>query len=278
MKNKSVSKSWIVAVLVAFFIFCCSLYFAGVQISTAQDKMGEPTDQAVDLGRFEEDDCEGTGSVRLPATKLIIEHNATAEDTGVHGLFDGTDWTNLEILDPRGRSIFEFEPKRQFRTQSISGVFFESAEPPNDEVPITEIFRRFPQGQYPVRGCAADGRRLTGSATFTHNIPAAPAIVFPRDGNTVPASGLTVMWNHVTTTLDGRPLNRTGYELILTKDVPDDPNGFSKPALSIHLPPSVSSCSVPNQFLQAGSRYEIEVIVLEVSGNQTISSLFFATQ
>ncbi len=86
------------------------------------------------------------------------------------------------------------------------------------------------------------------------------------------------MWNHVNTTLEGDPLNRTGYELILTKDMPDDPNGFSKPALSIHLPPSVTSCSVPNQFLQPGSRYEIEVIVIEISGNQTISSLFFQTQ
>ncbi|MGB7209763.1 MAG: hypothetical protein WBD27_13955 [Pyrinomonadaceae bacterium] len=225
----------------------------------------------------DEDDCRGP-AVRLPATKLIIEHNSTAADTGVHGFFDGTDWTKLEILDPRRRSIFEFEPKRQFRTQSISGVFFESAEPPNEEVPISEILRRFPEGQYPVRGCTPDGERLTGSALFTHDIPAAPVIIFPQEGDTVPASGLTVMWNHVNTTLVGDPLNRTGYELILTKDVPDDPNGFSKPALSIHLPPSVTSCSVPNQFLEPGSRYEIEVIVLEVSGNQTISSLFFQTQ
>ncbi|NOT48165.1 MAG: hypothetical protein HOP17_10515 [Acidobacteria bacterium] len=279
MKNRDVSRISIIVCLAVFFIFCSLLYFAGFQMISAQDKVGESIKPQTDAARIEEDDeCGSGGTVRLPATKLIIEHNSTAADTGVHGLFDGADWTNLEILDPRGRSIFEFEPKRQFRTQSISGVFFESAEPPNSEVPISEIFRRFPAGQYPVRGCTPDGERITGSATFTHNIPAAPVITFPMDGNTVPVSGLTLMWNHVTTTLDGRPLNRTGYELILTKQVADDPNGFSKPVLSVHLPPGVNSCSVPNQFLQAGTQYEIEVLVLEVSGNQTITSLFFQTQ
>lgn len=279
MKANSFIKIGVFASLAFLLALCSVLYFAETRTSQAQDKTGDESMQSSDGARVnDDDDCGDAGTIRLPATKLIIEHNATAADTGVHGFFDGTDWTELEILDPRGRPIFEFEPKRQFRTQSISGVFFESAEPPNDEVPISEILRRFPEGRYPVRGCTPDGERLTGSALFTHDIPEAPVITFPLDGNTVPASNLTVMWNHVTTTLEGDPLNRTGYELILTKDVADDPNGFSKPTLSIHLPPSVTSCSVPNQFLQPGSRYEIEVIVLEVSGNQTISSLFFQTQ
>ncbi|GEM_PF-2556474 len=226
------------------------------------------------------DDCSGRGGapVQLPATKLIIEHNSTAEDTGVHGFFDGIDWTKLCVYDPRGRLILEVEPERQLKKQPISGIFFESAEPPNEEVPIEEILRRFPEGQYSVRGRAKDGRRLTGAATFTHDIPAAPVITFPQDGAVVPASNLTVTWNHVTTTLNGGPLNRTGYEVILTKNVPDDRNGFSRPALSIHVPPSVTSLTVPNQFLEPGSRYEIEIIVLEVSGNQTITSIFFETQ
>lgn len=265
-KLKNIRRSWL-------FGFVIMVVFVGgllaVTATTSANFDGAKSEN--------DDDCRGGPAVRLPATKLIIEHNGAAEDTGVHGLFDGTDWTKLEILDPRGRSIFEFEPKRQFRTQLISGVFFESAEPPNNEVPIEEILNRFPEGQYRVRGCTADGKRLTGAATFTHDIPAVPVIIFPQDGATVPASNLTVMWNHVTTTLDGEPLSRTGYEVILTKDVPDDPNGFSKPALSIHVPPSVTSLTVPNQFLEPNSRYEIEIIVLEVSGNQTIQSLFFRT-
>jgi hypothetical protein len=220
----------------------------------------------------------GGPAVRLSSTKLFIEHNATDEDTGVHGLFDGLDWIKLCIFDPRGRQIFEVEPKRQLQTQSISGIFFESAEPPNDEVPIRDILRRFPEGQYAVRGRTADGRRITGAATFTHNIPAGPVITSPEDGEVVPASDLTVTWAHVEKTITGKPINRTGYQVIITKDVPDDPHGFSRPTFDVHVPPSVTSLTVSNEFLEPGTGYELEVLVLEVSGNQTISSRLFETE
>jgi hypothetical protein len=227
----------------------------------------------------DDDACSSRGgpAVRLPATKFFIEHNSTDEDTGVHGLFDGVDWKKLCVLDPLGRRILEIEPERQLRKQSISGIFFESAEPPNEDVPIEEILRRFPEGRYSVRGRAGDGRRLTGAATFTHAIPAGPIVTFPEDGDVVPASNLVISWNHVTTTLDGEPLDRTGYEVIVTKEVPDDPHGFSRPVLSVHVPPSVTSLTIPDEFLEPGTTYELEVLVLEVSGNQTLSSLFFQT-
>jgi hypothetical protein len=252
------------------------------QSSHSNSQQGDENDKRRKDRDHELDDegCgrEGGPAVRLPATKLFIEHNATAGDTGVHGLFDGIDWQKLCVYDPHGHLILEVEPNRQLRTQSISGIFFESAEPPNEEVPIEEILRRFPQGQYAVRGRAKDGRRLTGAATFTHAIPAAPVITFPQEDGVVSAANLTVSWNHVTTTLDGAPLNRTGYEVIVTKDVPDDPHGFSRPVLSVHVPPAVTSLTIPHEFLEPSTTYELEVLVLEVSGNQTITSLFLQTQ
>jgi hypothetical protein len=231
-------------------------------------------------GRDDDDGCSlgGGSAVLLPATKLYIEHHATAGDTGVHGAFDGVDWQKLCVFDPKGRLVLEVEPKRQLRMLGISGIFFESREPPNDEVPIADILARFPAGLYSVRGRALDGRRLTGAATFTHDIPAAPVIVFPQEGSTASSAGFTVVWNHVNTTLDGKPIKRTGYEVIITKDVPDDPNGFSRPTFDVHVPPSETSLTVPSEFLEPGTKYEIEVLVLEVSGNQTITSLFFQTQ
>lgn len=226
-----------------------------------------------------DDGCLSSGTaVRLPDTKLIIEHNATDEDTGVHGLFDGIDWKKLCVYDPSGRQILEVEPEAQLGSQSISGIFFESAEPPNDEVPIAEILSRFPEGRYPVRGRASDGRRLTGAAEFTHTIPAGPAIIHPQDRGVVSPLNLVVMWDHVTTTLGGNAFKRTGYQVIITKDVRDDPNGFSRPTFDVHVPPSVTSLTVPNEFLEPNTPYELEVLVLEVSGNQTISSLHFRTQ
>jgi hypothetical protein len=228
----------------------------------------------------DDDACSGGRgpAVRLPATKLFIEHNATDEDTGVHGLFDGLDWTKLCVFDPRGRQILEVEPKRQLQRQSISGIFFESAEPPNEQVPIEEILRRFPEGHYAVRGRTADGRRITGAATFTHDIPAAPVITSPAEGATVPTSDLKVTWAPVTATITGKPINPTGYQVIITKDVPDDPHGFSRPTFDVHVPPSVTSLTVSEEFLEPGTGYELEVLALEFSGNQTISVRFFETE
>jgi hypothetical protein len=228
----------------------------------------------------QDDDCSSSGgpAVKLPAAKLIIEHNATDEDTGVHGLFDGVNWTKLCVYDPDGVQILVVQPKGQLREQSISGIFFESAEPPNSEVSIDEFKSRFPEGLYAVRGRAKDGRRLTGAAQFTHTIPAAPVIAFPQDGGVVDASNLVVSWNPVTMTLDGKPLNPTGYQVIITKDVKDDPNGFSRPTFDVHVLPSVTSLTVSKEFLEPKTTYELEVLALEASGNQTISVLFFQTQ
>lgn len=230
--------------------------------------------------RAQDDDaCSGGGpAVKLPSTKLFIEHNSTDEDTGVHGLFDGVDWIRLCLYDPRGRQILEVEPKQQLQTQSISGMFFESAEPPNALVPIEEILERFPEGRYSVRGRASDGRQITGAATFTHKIPAGPEIISPQDGDVVLASDLEVMWNHVTKTITGKSIKRTGYQVIITKAVPDDPHGFSRPTLDVHVVPSVTSLTIPSEFLEPNTEYELEVLVLEFSGNQTISSLSFRTQ
>jgi hypothetical protein len=228
----------------------------------------------------DDDACSSGGgpAQTLPAAKLIIEHNATDEDTGIHGFFDGLDWTKLCVYDPRGLQILEVEPERQLKKQSISGIFFESAEPPNAEVPIEEFLARFPEGQYAVRGRTLDGERITGAAIFTHSIPAGPQIIHPRDGEEVSASDLVVVWEHVTTTITGRPIDRTGYQVIITEDVPDDPHGFSRPTFDVHVRPSVTSLSVPREFLEPNTSYELEVLVLEVSGNQTISSLHFKTQ
>ncbi len=258
-KHRRLLSSFLVAVLALVFV-------AAAPAGWADDDR----DDACSSGRGP--------AVTLPATKLFIEHNATDEDTGVHGLFDGVDWVKLCVFDPRGRLILEVEPKRQLQRQSISGIFFESAEPPNDEVPIEKILARFPEGRYKVQGRTADGERLKGAATFTHAIPAGPVIIQPEDGGVVSASNLDVMWEPVTMTITGEPITPTGYQVIITKDVPDDPNGFSRPTFDVHVPPSVTSLTVPYQFLEADTEYELEVLALEVSGNQTISALFFHTQ
>jgi len=67
------------------------------------------------------------------------------------------------------------------------------------------------------------------------------------------------------------------YQLIIEKDVLPHPNTIGKFALSMYLPPSVTSIEVPEGFLEPGTAYNWEVLAIEESGNQTPSSSAFQT-
>lgn len=48
--------------------------------------------------------------------------------------------------------------------------------------------------------------------------------------------------------------------------------------MSVHLPPDADRLSVPVQFLEGGTTYLWEVLAIEESGNQTLSSGEFITE
>ena len=223
-------------------------------------------------------------TTQIETAKLIIEFNATDDDLGVHGAFDDHGWSELCVFDPRGRAIVVVDPHNQLDDLTMAGIFFESREPPAAEFSMDDLAAAFPEGRYKVRGKSFDGTVLTGRATFTHDVPAAPTITSPeiaedpeQTGTPVPRDDLAVSWDTVTETTTGEPITITGYEVIVTKDVADDPNGFSLPTYDVHVPAAVTSLSVPTEFLEPGTVYELEVLALERSGNQTISVGFFKT-
>jgi hypothetical protein len=88
---------------------------------------------------------------------------------------------------------------------------------------------------------------------------------------------IVVEWEPVTETIDGRPVSVTAYEVIVTDDAFEDPHGFAQPIYDVHVRPDTTSLSVPAEFFAPDTVYEIEVLVLEESGNQTISLGFFTT-
>jgi hypothetical protein len=224
-------------------------------------------------------------SVEIATAKLIIEYNSTDDDIGVHGAFDDHGWKRLCVFDPTGRPVLHVGPRGQLLDLTMAGIFFESREPPASEFSFADLRAAFPEGEYSVLGESFDGTILTGSATFTHDVPAAPEITAPALAedprgtrrNPVPLNGLVVDWNRVTETVDGGPLSITGYEVIVTKEVHEDPHGFSRPIYDVHVPPNVDRLAVPREFLQPNTVYELEVLALETSGNQTITVGFFKT-
>jgi hypothetical protein len=224
-------------------------------------------------------------TAQIATAKLIIEYNSTDDDLGVHGAFDDHGWKTLCAFDPSGRPVLEVGPQGQLRDLTMAGIFFESREPPSSEFSFADLKAAFPEGEYAVRAESFDGNTLVGSATFTHDVPAPPTITSPEIAdeprgtrkNPVPLDDLVIGWDHVTKTVDGGPVSITGYEVIITKEVDDDPHGFSRPTYDVHVPATLNSLSVPREFLEAGTVYELEVLALEVSGNQTISVGFFKT-
>lgn len=218
---------------------------------------------------------------------LYIEYNYTDGDMGVHGYFDDHGWAELCVFDPIGNLILQVSPQAQLGDLTMAGIFFESREPELDEFGYEELVAAFPEGQYEVRGTNFDGTGLTGFATFTHAVPAAPMIVSPADlaeddeaGREVVVSteNLVVEWAPVTQTIDGDPVEIVGYEVIVTADDYEAPHGFSQPMVDVHLPPDRTSLSIPPEFWQPDTLYEIEVLALEVSGNQTIGLGFFTSE
>lgn len=224
-------------------------------------------------------------AVTIADAKLYIEYHFTAGDMGVHGLFDDHGWSELCVYDPNDVQVLAVKPQSELKDLTMAGIFFESREPPLDEFTYEDLKTIFPEGQYEVRGRNFDGTWLTGFATFTHNVPAEPTVLFPaltEEENAsdvvVPIYDLVIEWKDVTATIEGETLTITGYEVIITEVEHDDPHGFSQPIFDVHVGPDRNTLSVPAEFLDPGTVYELEVLALETSGNQTITSGFFTTE
>jgi len=235
------------------------------------------------------DVCREDGSpqgrkAKIATAKLIIEFNFTDDDIGVHGAFDDHGWSELCVFDPSGRPIAAVDPLNQLNDLTMAGIFFESREPPGSEFSMADLAAAFPEGRYEVRGISFDGTVLIGSAWFTHDVPAPPTITSPeiagepdQTGSPVPRANLVIGWDPVTETVRGGTVKITGYEVIITKEVDDDPHGFSRPTYDVHVTATQDTLRVPMKFLEPNTVYELEVLALEQSGNQTISVGFFMT-
>lgn len=220
-------------------------------------------------------------STPLKEAKLIIEHNATDHDTGFQCFVDSEGWDWLEVTGPRGVQL-RFEGRGGLGELGLTELFFESVEPENKDKPLADLFEDLPAGEYRFRGHTMidgeSGGELVGIATLTHTIPAGPELLAPAEGATVPVDGLQMRWGAVTRSLEGAPVEITGYQLILERDAPPEARMIGKWGLSMYLPATVTAMDVPRGFLQPGTAYNWEVLAIEKGGNQTLSSGKFRTR
>jgi hypothetical protein len=225
--------------------------------------------------------ARSTATIPLKEAKLNIEHNATDEDTGFQGFIDSEGWRRLDVRGPGGR-VLSFDGRGSLAKLGLTELFFESVEPTNADVPIAMMLERLPEGKYTISGPAQENGkspgRTSGTALLTHDIPAGPKLVSPAEDAIVPVHGVVARWQPVTRTITGDPVRIIAYQLILEKDAEPPPHMIGKLGLSIYVPRTVTSIGVPDGFLQPRTKYQWEVLAIERSGNQTLSSASFRTR
>ncbi len=221
------------------------------------------------------------GDVPLKDAKLNIEHNATDKDTGFQGFIDSEGWRRLDVRRGGG-DVLAFEGRGSLGELGLTELFFETVEPENAKVPIDEMLAKLPEGNYTIAGPGQENGSSTGqtsgTAWLTHDIPAGPKLVSPREGARVPVHGVVARWRPVSKTITGKPVQIIAYQLIIEKDVEPHRHMIGKFGLSMYLPRSVTRIKVPDGFLQRRTAYDWEVLAIERSGNQTLSSGSFRTR
>ena len=232
------------------------------------------------LGSDATTNSEGT-AISLKEAKLNIEHNAKDNDTGFQGAIDSGGWEQITVTGPDGE-VLVFKGSGKLGTLGLTELFFESVEPANADVPIMDVLATLPEGNYTFRGSAIEvGERqgtTIGIAWLTHNIPEGPVLLSPAEDALVPVNeDFVVSWSPVTKTLDGSAVNIISYQLIIEKDEKSHPHMIGKRGLSMYLPASITQITIPKEFIEPDTAYNWEVLAIEESGNQALTSSHFRT-
>jgi hypothetical protein len=205
--------------------------------------------------------------IRLEASELFIEINATDGDAVLRMKLAGEDWRRLRLRDPRGRPVMDVKGKGRLSGYGLTGLTFESSERPFAEVPLRKFKARFPEGRYTFSGTTVEGDRLVGSDRFTHDVPSAPTLLAPAKNAVVDPGGLVVSWEPVTRPSGIRIIR---YLVIVTAEA-------SGRELTMELGPGATSTVIPAGFLERGAEHKVELVAREKGGNQAISEVAFKT-
>jgi hypothetical protein len=208
---------------------------------------------------------EAAKPVRLKAATLIVEMNATDGDAGLQVFLDGEPWRSMKITAPNGREIVSIEAQGRLKGYGLTELFSESSEPPFDVFPLDKFKTLFPEGRYAFVGETIEGRKVTGSARLSHDIPEGPKIVSPAAGARVGRNTVVARWNAAP---EAAGVDIAGYRAIVTRE---DPLRI----FSVDLPGLARKLTVPAEFLERGIEYKLEVQAIEKSGNQTLTEITF---
>jgi len=155
----------------------------------------------------------------------------------------------MRITALNGREIVSVEAQGRLKGYGLTELFSESSEPPFDVFPLDKFKTLFPEGRYAFVGETIEGRKVTGSAKLSHDVPTGRR-------SSPPAAGARVGRNAVVAKWDAPPeaagVDVAGYRAIVTRE---DPLRI----VSVDLPGSARKVTVPAEFLERGIEYKLEV-------------------
>ncbi len=201
--------------------------------------------------------------------QVRIEINATDGDSGLHLLIDAEGWKFVKIYDPKWKLIFEVEGGGSIRKTGLTELFFESAEPGFDELPLKDFLKRFPAGEYRVYGKTVTGKMLFSRAILTHALPDGPILLTPGEDSVQDPANTVVEWEPVA--------NPPGSTIVRYEVIVADESFTPKRTFSAVVPATVTRMTIPAAFLLPGTEYKFEVLAIEAGGNQTLTEGTFRT-
>jgi hypothetical protein len=228
---------------------------------------------AIAPGILANDNNRAKAQIPFTDAKILIEVNATDGDAGIQVFLDGEGWEKAKVVSPNGNGIFEVKGKGGVGEQGVTELFFESAEPSFEDLPLDEFLARFPEGEYQFLATTVEGDELAGTAMLTHDIPNGPHLVSPEENSVLdPGRPIVIEWESVTDQFTGpSEVKIAGYQVIVEHEDP-------LRVFSVDLPATATRATVAPEFLEPGADYKFEVLAIEASGNQTITESSFKTE
>lgn len=221
------------------------------------------------------------GAMELAASRYLIEHNAASDTTGYELYLAGAPWNRAWAQNPSSADIVQVRARGDLATLGMTEMFFETNQPPANRLGLPAVLALFPEGAYEMFAITVEGMNtLMGTATLSHTIPAAADITQPASGTEVPtAEPLEVTWERVIDSIEGDAADIVAYRVIVTKaDADTDPSVAPlAPTFDVIVPQDTTSMTIPASFLEEGTQYQLEVVAIESTGNQTIAVQPFDT-
>jgi hypothetical protein len=188
--------------------------------------------------------------------EVFFEFNTTDDDLGFQLFLDAEGWRRVTLHNPSDNRLLQVLADGPLANLGITELRFESAEPSPQAV-----LRRFPPGDYVLRGQTVEGGSLVSRARLSHNFAPAPTFT-PRNGQLVDRRRTVVKWN--------APRSEAVEVIIEQEDMGE--------VFDVTVTGLIDRLTIPPQFLRPGREYKIEVLSIAENGNRTIAESTFRTR